>query len=194
MLENKQRLSSPPVPISAVYHLLYREMNRVVVLPLTKKGDSNQMKSPSHKRTLSVLIGLTFTAALLWASVVGGRTSTLQDDPNKPTLLLPYFCDDSDNPVRVSFTWTKPMPGNGAWLGTVSVNQGTRTILSSKPIQVFDASGTDPVVRQFQAQDGSFYCGKMTITGDRKSVSWSECRNWGGANKTCIRGRPDDGG
>jgi hypothetical protein len=151
------------------------------------------MKSPSHKRTLSLVIGLTFTAALLWASAVGGRTATLQDS-NQPTLLLPYFCDDSDNPVRVSFTWTRQMPGKGAWLGTMSVNQGTQTILSSKPIQVFDASGTDPIVRQFQAQDGSFYCGKMTITGDKKSVSWSECRNWVLANQTCIRRRLDGGG
>jgi hypothetical protein len=178
---------------SVASHSPYREMSRVIVLPLTKKGDSNQMKSPSHKRTISLVIGLTFTAALLWASAVGGRTATLQD-PNQPTLLLPYFCDDSDNPVRVSFTWTRQMPGNGAWLGTVSVDQGTRTILSNKPIQVFDATGTDPVVRQFQAQDGSFYCGKMTITGDKKSVSWSECRNWGGANKTCIRRRPGGDG
>lgn len=149
------------------------------------------MTTSSHRRTLCLVIGMLLTAALLLTSTVGGRTSALQtDQPTAPGL---FQCDDSGEGYRVAFAWTRRMPGNGAWLGTVTVSQGTKRILS-KPIQVFDATGTNPITRQFQAQDGSFYCRKMVITGDRRSVSWSDCRNWVLADQTCLRQRPGGGG
>lgn len=142
----------------------------------------------SHKRTLCLVIGLSLTAMLVWAAKVGGRASALQY-PDPPTVLGIFQCDEGGEDYRATFRWTRRMPGSGAWLGNMTVTQGTRTILNSKPIQVFDAEGRDPIIRQFQAQDGSFYCRIMSITGDRRSVSFSECRNWLLANQTCVRKR-----
>jgi hypothetical protein len=145
------------------------------------------MITQSHKRALYVVIALTLTATLLWTSKAGGRASTLQytDPPTVPGI----FQCDGDGEYQVTFNWTRRMPGSGAWLGTINVRQGTQQILN-KPIQVFDAKGTEPVVRQFQAQDGSFYCRVMSTPSNRRSFSFSECRNWLLADQTCVRQRP----
>jgi len=142
------------------------------------------MTTTSHKFTLSLVIGLTLMAALFWLSPVGGRTVTAQ--VNQPTLPGVYYGEESEGGYTVAFTWTRQMPGVGAWLGNVTVRQGTRLILS-KPIQVFDLQGN---TRQFQAQDGSFYCRQMAIPDNKREISWGECRNWVLADQTVYRRRP----
>lgn len=152
------------------------------------------MITQSQKRALSLIVGFTVTAALLFAATIGLAIPALQiSEP--PTMNGRSFqCDPEDGNYRVSFNWTKKMPGNGAWLGTVTVRQGTNTVLNAKPIQVFDAmplnaQAKDPINRQFQAQDGSFYCSRFTVSSDpgnlRNIVDWSGCRDWVLADKLC---------
>ena len=142
------------------------------------------MTTPSHQRTLSLVIGLTLMAALFWSSAVGGRTVTAQ--VNYPTNPGFYFGEQSEGGYRVAFTWGRQMPGNGAFLGNVIVYQGAKLILN-KPIQVFDLQGN---TRQFQAQDGSFYCRQMAIPDNKREISWTGCRNWVLADQTVYRRPP----
>jgi hypothetical protein len=122
-------------------------------------------------------------AALFWSSAVGGRTVTAQI--NAPTNPGFYFGEQSEGGYRVAFTWSPPRR-DGAFLGNVVVYQGSRLILN-KPIQVFDLQGN---IRQFQAQDGSFYCRQMGIPDNKREITWSECRNWVLADQTVYRRPP----
>jgi hypothetical protein len=141
------------------------------------------MTTSSHKRTLSLVIGLTLMAALFWSSTVGGRIVTAQ--VNEPTLTGFYYGEQSEGGYRVAFTWSPPRR-DGAFLGNVVVRQGAQLILN-KPIQVFDLQGN---IRQFQAQDGSFYCHEMAIPNNKREISWSGCRNWVLDNQTVSRRIP----
>ena len=152
------------------------------------------MTTHSSKRTLCLAIGLTLTAAFLLAANVGGTPQNPLDQ--KPTLDGRGFqCDPENGGYRVSFTWTRRMPGSGAWLGNVTVRQGANIVVNNKPIQVFAATPSnpaprDPINRQFQAQDGSFYCSTFTISSDpnnlRNIVEWSGCRGgWLLADQLC---------
>lgn len=152
------------------------------------------MFTHSPKRALCLALGLTITA-FLFASTAGGAAPILQLS-EKPTLDGRGFqCDPENGGYRVSFTWTRRMPGSGAWLGNVTVRQGANIVVNNKPIQVFDATPSnpaprDPINRQFQAQDGSFYCSTFTISSDpnnlRNIVEWSGCRGgWLLADQLC---------
>jgi hypothetical protein len=152
------------------------------------------MTTQSHKLTLGLVIGLTVTAALLFAATIGVATPALQISEPPSMNGRSFQCDPGDGNYRVSFNWTQKMPGNGAWLGTVTVSQGTNIVLNGKPIQVFDAmplnaKDKDPINRQFQAQDGSFYCSKFTVSSQqgnlRNIVDWSGCRDWVLADHLC---------
>jgi hypothetical protein len=122
-------------------------------------------------------------AALFWSSTVGGRTVSSQI--NKPTNPGFYYGEQSEGGYRVAFTWG-PERRDGAFLGNVVVYQGSRLIVN-KPIQVFDLQGN---TRQFQAQDGSFYCRRMDIPDNKREIAWSECRNWVLADQTVYRRPP----
>jgi hypothetical protein len=141
------------------------------------------MTTPSHKSTLSLVVGLTLMAALFWSSTVGGRTVTAQ--VNKPTLPGFYYSEDAEGGYRAAFTWG-PERRDGAFLGNVVVYQGTKLIVN-QPIQVFDLQGN---TRQFQAQNGSFYCRQMVIPDNKREISWGGCRNWVLADQTIHRLRP----
>ena len=141
------------------------------------------MTIQSHKSAVCMVIGLTVMAALLLASNVGGKASSIEISGH-PTLSGRSFqCDPEDGNYRVALTWGRQMDGESAWLGTVTVRQGNNIVINNKPIQVFDAKEIGSVVdRQFQAQDGSFYCSKLSIpnTGPnaKNSVTFSGCRSW----------------
>ncbi|HYY99680.1 MAG TPA: hypothetical protein VE642_13855 [Pyrinomonadaceae bacterium] len=76
---------------------------------------------------------------------------------------------------RLTFNWTKPMPGNG-YLGTATFGQ-----FVNKPIQVY---GAEPILYNghqvglnwgFQAQDGSFL-GRMYVSTGKCYIRFAHFR------------------
>lgn len=99
--------------------------------------------------------------------------STPQTSPNLQPTKRVYVDEDE---IRMTFSWTRPMPHDG-YLGEVSYGS-----FKKKPIQVFDAkvNSTDgSKTWQYQAQDGSFLC-SMKVTSDQSSITFLDPKkgNW----------------
>lgn len=139
------------------------------------------MSTVTHKRALILGAGLVLAATLSCLATFAGPSAVAQTSDD-PTLLRLYRCEDGS---LINMKWGRHMPQAGR-LGDITIRSPKG--VSQAAIQVFDPQGTDAIDWQFQAQKGAFYCHHMSVSADKRSVTWSECRNF--VEQTCYAERP----